>query len=69
MIVHLCTRCSTVSCNRIAGDDTPDMVIELINVARNLPTEQSAILTSRGISLLSDTSAIDIRIILYGCES
>lgn len=69
MIVHLCTHCSTISCNRIAGDDTPNMIIELIYEAQNLSAEQSALLTNRGISLLSENSRNDALTALLGYGS
>lgn len=33
MIVHRCMRCERVSHNRIAGDDYPDAIIELLSTA------------------------------------
>lgn len=31
MIVHMCLKCGTQSCNRIAGDDNPHSILSLLN--------------------------------------
>ncbi len=53
MIVHVCTACGAISCNRVAGDDNPFAVINILN---ELETIESIILDNikkKRIDLLS----------------
>lgn len=56
MIVHRCTGCGKLSLNRIAADDLPSVLLELLDgVYLDAGTQQA--LTSAGISLLNRRTA------------
>ena len=63
MIVHLCLNCGKISCNRIAGDDSPEAIIQLLE-----NTDISKV--NLNINLLSkkDRSLVLTAIYGYGYE-
>lgn len=53
MIVHLCTSCGVISCNRVAGDDNAYTILSLLNETGSLDLSISSRLSEMGIYLLS----------------
>jgi len=58
MIVHKCNKCGKISTNRIAGDDNPN---EILNVL-----EKSVNLNIDGIKILTDNDKEEVKNQLFG---
>lgn len=66
MLVHLCTNCGSLSCNRIAGDDNPYSLTRLLAGPVGLTPKITRQLTRRGISLLTSAHQCEVYTCLYG---
>ena len=68
MLVHLCDGCGKVSINRIAADDDPELILDVLEQAANLDARTYDLIDQQGIVLL-DTDQIDqVRQCLFGLE-
>jgi len=68
MLVHLCTGCQSISINRIAADDDPDMLLDVFKISFTLPTRTRNLLVEWGIQILSSESAVLLGRQLFGSE-
>lgn len=59
MIVHKCTNCSHLSCNRVAGDDDPCEIIKLLGIESNKEKLNN-------IRLLTSRNKKEVLISLFG---
>lgn len=66
MIVHMCVQCSAISANRIAGDDTPFVVTELLEQSQHHSDELLTRLSNLGIRLLSQNDKQNVLTTLFG---
>lgn len=58
MIVHMCLYCGKISCNRIAGDDVPHIVVGLL--------EEPDIANDFDVKLLSHEDKEEVMTVMYG---
>jgi hypothetical protein len=64
MIVHLCLACNKISCNRIAGDDDPTVLICLLDESSKISRKTANSLINT--KLLTRDDEENILTILYG---
>jgi len=68
MLVHFCTVCQSISINRIAADDDPDMLLDVFNTSFTLPARTRSVLVDAGIHILSSESFELLGRQLFGSE-
>ncbi len=66
MLVHLCTGCGAVNINRIAGDDSSDVILELFDASQGLDQARSKAIAANGVTLLRAEDAEKLHIALFG---
>lgn len=66
MIIHECTNCRKISCNRISGDDNTYIIMCVFDESLFLDTERSVGLACMGINLLTQDDQDNVRSALYG---
>ncbi len=66
MLVHQCLSCDKISINRIAGDDIPEEIIQIITTPQNLNGMTKTILAKSQIKLLNIHNLQQIKQQLYG---
>lgn len=64
MLVHLCIDCETISINRIAADDDPEMI--LIVFQSSLQNDRFKIYSRHGINMLAEQDGQAVENQLYG---
>ena len=65
MIVHICTICGKININRIAGDDSEETILSLLQ-QKSSPKKMSEILKRMDIDLLDKTHESQVRKQLFG---
>lgn len=66
MVVHLCLHCGKISCNRIAGDDDPHIILSLLKPPTNLAQGALTHRLRRTIRLLTQHDTENVLVSLYG---
>lgn len=66
MLIHECHGCHKISINRIAGDDNPEKILEILTTSQNLNQDIKNELEQSGIRLLTDTDLTEIKTQLFG---
>lgn len=67
MLIHECCDCGKISINRIAGDDLPSKILEVLTDQQNLNQTIKDKLNQSGIKLLSNTEDLTkIKTQLFG---
>ena len=66
MIVHQCLSCGRISCNRIAGDDNPYSIINLLNDSENIQGNMKGHLEEKGILILCQADKMMVARSLFG---
>jgi hypothetical protein len=66
MLVHECTECKTLSINRIAADDDPDMIMTTFHESLTLGHHIQALCQQNGIAILTETDARTVQAQLFG---
>lgn len=66
MLIHQCISCDKISINRIAGDDTPKKILEVLTISQNLDQETQNKLAKSQIKLLNNDDLLQIKQQLYG---
>ncbi|MGZ6005134.1 MAG: RNHCP domain-containing protein [Candidatus Saccharimonadales bacterium] len=65
MLIHDCTKCGKLSINRIAADDQPDEIINLLKTDL-LTADQRAKIAADTIELLDSNQLDQVKILLFG---
>ena len=68
MLVHMCLTCGSISTNRIAGDDNPYAVLNLLNVIDDLNHDQICRLEDLSLRLLALQNRKMVATSLFGYE-
>lgn len=68
MLVHQCQACSFISINRIAADDVPQNILQVLNDSRNINILLLDDLMTRGIYLLKPVDSRLVHTRLFGNE-
>ncbi len=66
MLIHQCVGCDKISINRIAGDDTPQKILEVLTISQNLDKKSQSKLANSQIKLLGSGDLEQIKQQLYG---
>ena len=66
MIVHVCLHCGKISCNRIAGDDDPHIILSLIDTPNSLDQHILTSVARHGLTLATALDTEKVLICLYG---
>lgn len=66
MLIHECIRCAKISINRIAGDDNPEKILQILTDSQNLPQIIKDKLKQVGIKLLTEQEHPQIKTQLFG---
>lgn len=66
MLIHQCTQCDKISINRIAADDSPVMVEQVLEKSQRLGKNIKNRLEKVGIKLLGRKDGKEIKVQLYG---
>lgn len=66
MIVYKCQKCGKISINRIAGDDNPQAILDLIDKSKRISPQLYKNLQSQKITLLSDKDKDEVKLQLFG---
>lgn len=66
MLVHQCSACNTISINRIASDDIPQIILEVLKTSTGLSDSLRGSLRLSGIKLLSCSDAGIVQAGLFG---
>jgi DNA-directed RNA polymerase subunit RPC12/RpoP len=66
MLVHFCLECGKVSVNRIAADDSPDLVLEIFNQSLELNQGIRSQINRAGACILEAEDAGEVTAQLYG---
>ena len=66
MLVHLCEDCGKVSINRIAADDTAEMILSVLEKSAGLDPDTRDLLAQDGVTPLSAAQADLVRQCLFG---
>ncbi len=66
MIIHKCLGCGKLSINRIAGDDQPEAILNLLKKSQKLSPEEKSRLKKNGIDLIPLTKEKQVRRQLFG---
>lgn len=66
MLVHQCTGCATISINRIAADDIPQILLEVLNKSPDSVDFPKAAKRTYEIRLLSISDANLVQVMLFG---
>jgi hypothetical protein len=69
MLVHLCEDCGKVSINRIAADDTAEMILSVLEKSAGLDPETRDLLAQDGVTPLSPDQGHLVRQCLFGIRS
>ena len=64
MLIHQCSECGTLSINRIAADDHPDSVMDVLHQSRALSHSLRAECEAQGIFILEEEESVALQ--LYG---
>ena len=64
MLIHQCIECGTLSINRIAADDQPDSVMDVLHQSRALSHSLRAECEAQGIFILEEEESVTLQ--LYG---
>jgi len=65
-LVHLCLSCSKVNFNRIAADDEPKMILNVLHQSYNSENTPLEALKLEGISLIGRDDENEVKTQLYG---
>jgi hypothetical protein len=66
MVVHQCICCGTISINRIAADDIPQTLLEVLDTSPDLVDSLKTAKKLDGIRLLSSSEANFVQVRLFG---
>jgi hypothetical protein len=66
MLIHVCKGCSKLSINRIAADDSPEVLLAVFESSLQLPPALLGRLEADGIRLLTGADRELVRTQLYG---
>ncbi|MFA5933376.1 MAG: RNHCP domain-containing protein [Microgenomates group bacterium] len=66
MIIHQCLGCNRISINRIAGDDDPQSIFDILNESKNLDLSSKLELESANIRLITDSDLNEVNTQLFG---
>jgi hypothetical protein len=66
MVVHRCRDCQTITINRLAGDDLPEVVFRLFNESLDIAPELKLEIKQAGIKLLSQQDKPEVHLQLFG---
>jgi len=66
MLIHRCTAGDKISINRIAGDDDPQVILEIFKASKELSPEDRAALEQQGIRPLDESDENQVMIQLFG---
>ncbi len=66
MIVHLCSICSKLSPNRVAGDDNGDQLVNIINESINAETELLDQIQRLAIDVITPKNKDEALVALFG---
>jgi hypothetical protein len=66
MLVHECQGCGRISVNRIAGDDDPKTVLEILAESQKLNKDKEELLTANGIVLIPKEEKEKVMVQLFG---
>lgn len=66
MLIHECNQCGKISINRIAGDDDPSKILEVLAISHDLNQDIKDTLEQSGIRLLINTDLTEIKTQLFG---
>lgn len=64
MIIHQCLKCSKITKNRLAGDDDPQIVLEIFN--KSFRSDLLQQVKSEGINLLTENDREEVKKQLFG---
>ncbi|MDD2823354.1 MAG: RNHCP domain-containing protein [Candidatus Daviesbacteria bacterium] len=68
MVAHQCLGCTKISINRVAGDDDPKKILEILESSKDLDEDLKKLLMHSGIKLLTDADLPEIKTQLFGKE-
>lgn len=66
MVIHMCTNCGKISCNRISGDDNEYVILSVFDESIFLDEAMSSRLKRNGISILTKDDKDDVKVALFG---
>ena len=66
MIIHQCEKDGKISLNRIAGDDDPKMILQLLPKSQNIELTQNEALLKQSIIVLDKSNETEINRQLFG---
>lgn len=66
MLIHQCMGCNKISINRIAGDDDPQAILDVLSDSKKLDLSTKLELESSNIKLLKDSDLDEVNIQLFG---
>lgn len=66
MLIHQCNGCNKIAINRIAGDDNPEMILEVFQKSLTLDEQLRKKLEKDKIRLLTGKDEKQIRLQLFG---
>ncbi len=66
MLVHQCRHCDKVRINRLAGDDDPERILDLLKTSRNLNAKAKKKFAEQEIKLLDEGDREEIKKQLLG---
>lgn len=66
MLIHRCKKDNKISINRIAADDAPEKILQILENSKNLSEDIQNELKKQGIKLLTDSDKAQISTLLFG---
>lgn len=66
MVVHQCQDCGEISINRLAADDSPQVVLKIFEDSQKLPLDLVKEIENQGIKLLTKKDEEEIKTQLFG---